>query len=1263
MIRALRKFMVFLAPMVLGAFIGGPASALTTQQKTEAFALNGCYVNGAFISSPSTIVLGDFEVYTDLLSGSYTSNDLRLAQNLGSGYQSVKTNCSTLLGVYVFRDRGLPTNKMGEDEAGEDARKEVLYKMGYEEVETGDICYHFPVSVNVSDTYAGNIDYNFISRSLCAASDDTIPNSTNIYSTDTSDEDTSKLVPGYTNPVKISIKKKGIKITRVNNSFTGKTETFKFSDYTTFGSMITAIKNFVMESYTPPIVREDGNDDAGYTTTTYSYDIGVSIGPIPAGNTYAAEYMTGRTASDALRALNRLYGIENINELELTSEEKKELYISYLIGFYDLDVKKADEVEESDATKTGYVKVTGSGSLSCWAKSLIDDPVNISTIPVGVNGGYLNKDGTWQELIAELGADVICDEDSFVDGTVRPSDPGDGDSAFKCSDFKGAKSLGWIVCPIVQWLQDAAEDTYEHYVEPNLLVDTNLFETSDSDVGTWEAWGVFRDFANICFIILFLVIIYSQLTGVGIDNYGIKKILPKMIVAALLINLSYWLCIILVDISNIVGSGMLDLFRNLGTTRGPDVELGDGISFNTGSTILVSVGLISALAGASAIFANPAMLLTLLVSMIGVVISVFFLFVLLTARESAIVVLIVVSPLAFVLYMLPNTKRIMDKWWKLFSGLLLVYPICGLLVGGGNYVSRLLLSVLPNDNFLPAFTAMITGIIPIFFIPTVLKSSFAAFGKVGANLANMGNRASSAATGKIKSNEGYKAAQTRGLEHRTRVKAGINRKGQVTRLGAARAALAGGWLGRVTGYQNLQAARVAAANKNRERDIQAGAELRDIGLKYDNAKNLTDEESYFTQKLEHARDRGDTNEMFAVIEQAKRSNMQASHIANMTRSVLGGEKLGNMTDGQRKNFLEEFGKRYGNDFLKKDFEQANWARRGGVGNVMKNGVATTGVAALAGWANGSLDPATGAGERNINLDDMKDEDVASLSSDRLYELIDSGAISQSQAQRVWASNSNMDDAGRLILGAWGNDGNKINKQYAQKALSIPKSGGPLTADNNKGEKATQSIDRRQVDAWTRRAAQASVIEDVAIRNVQNGSNVQTDELRTDMGATGASMAGSLQNIAQHTQSIEGHTENIQNTSAATAASTAAGNVYAATTAANTGSIDKTTKAMSSEVTRSADEAGRAADAAEKNADNTTLMVPHVKRAADGIEQHAKTNDAHHQQETELLSDSFVVGMNNDELGDLASNPTLSNDDPKVKAAQREWDRRDRNGLL
>ena len=349
------------------------------------------------------------------------------------------------------------------------------------------------------------------------------------------------------------------------------------------------------------------------------------------------------------------------------------------------------------------------------------------------------------------------------DGDDDSDEPGDGVIG-TCANQGGALSLGWIVCPIMELAGSAAQDIYNGAVEPALRVEPKLFAGEKSNVE--QAWEVFRNFANIIFIIIIMVVIFSQLTGVGIDNYGIKKILPKLLVTFVLVNLSYYLCILAVDISNILGNAFQSMFKAMGDGMTMEVNISGAdiakeVVITAGS--LVGVYLVGKLVSMTGdIWMSQYVAVVLLVSAIGVLISILFLFILLAAREAAIVVLIVLSPVPVVLYALPNTKSLFDKWLKMLEGLLLVYPIAGLLVGGGEYVSGLLLSAGMND-FWGSVTAMIAGILPIFFIPTVLKNSFSALGSLGARISSMGDRASRGVTGAIRGSEAYKGLQDRNL--------------------------------------------------------------------------------------------------------------------------------------------------------------------------------------------------------------------------------------------------------------------------------------------------------------------------------------------------------------------------------------------------------------------------------------------------------------------------------------------------------------------
>ena len=399
------------------------------------------------------------------------------------------------------------------------------------------------------------------------------------------------------------------------------------------------------------------------------------------------------------------------------------------------------------------------------------------------NGSTLNGDVEGQ-TVADINEDYTNDEEinsALASEEDTSDDTTSTDSDVDCTSSGAAKSLGWVVCPVLDLMGDASETIYNDLLKPNLQVEPELF-TNNSGKGTKDAWEIFRNIANGLLIILFLVVIFSQLTGVGIDNYGIKKILPKLIVAAILMNLSYWICVALVDVSNILGNSLQALFNGLGDGLVINSSLGDGFNnkFAASGTTLVSLVVVGAVMGVlgRAVAWNPAIILALIVSILGILISVFFLFILLAVRQAAIVILIVLSPLAIACMMIPNTKSLFDKWLKLFEGLLLVYPIAGLLIGGGNYVSKLLLATGFGDNgIFSAITSMVIGITPIFFIPTVLKQSFAAMGNLGAKISGLGQRASGWSQSKMRNSAIYKNAQERGLERQTRLMGGIDKNG------------------------------------------------------------------------------------------------------------------------------------------------------------------------------------------------------------------------------------------------------------------------------------------------------------------------------------------------------------------------------------------------------------------------------------------------------------------------------------------------------
>ena len=313
--------------------------------------------------------------------------------------------------------------------------------------------------------------------------------------------------------------------------------------------------------------------------------------------------------------------------------------------------------------------------------------------------------------------------------------------------FAGAGSLGWILCPISSALANSLDHIYENIVEDFLVVDARMFTNNN---GAHDAWGTFVNIANILMVIFLLVIVFSQLTGVGIDNYGIKKALPKIIIGAILINLSYIICQTLVDVSNIIGDSVNNLLSSIGdgitaipsNFSGSDVGHSGLFQTLIGSTMLTAgaaAGL-SIYAGVMEAGGFFGVFVPILIAALGALISVLFFFIILGIRQVAVILLVVISPLAFVCYMLPNTKSLFDKWKKLFKTMLLVYPIAGLTVGGGYLATKILMSTGAGGsaNAFMMLTYIVTMVYPFFLVPTMISKSMGALGDITSKLSNFG---------------------------------------------------------------------------------------------------------------------------------------------------------------------------------------------------------------------------------------------------------------------------------------------------------------------------------------------------------------------------------------------------------------------------------------------------------------------------------------------------------------------------------------------
>lgn len=292
-----------------------------------------------------------------------------------------------------------------------------------------------------------------------------------------------------------------------------------------------------------------------------------------------------------------------------------------------------------------YFALIQVGSLDCGVSS---DGVSSASGSEGGGGGG-GGGGSWRDEAASG-----SDSGIGIPGYDLPSLPSGGELV-----------TNYVICPLVDLLYNGVGLMLNMLEGSGLLSVSPLMgndpDTKNSREGIFGAWTVFRDLANVGIIIGLFFVVFSQATSFGMNAYGVRKMLPKIVIAAILINLSFVICAVLVDVFNIMGSSLGSTLEAAIGNRGS----AEGILTSASSGV---TGAISAVG--TIIMALLMLVILILLTLFGVV-CVFFLI----ARQILIILLIVAAPIAFIAWLFPNTESQFKKWWSTLIRLLAIYPI------------------------------------------------------------------------------------------------------------------------------------------------------------------------------------------------------------------------------------------------------------------------------------------------------------------------------------------------------------------------------------------------------------------------------------------------------------------------------------------------------------------------------------------------------------------------------------------------------------
>lgn len=220
-----------------------------------------------------------------------------------------------------------------------------------------------------------------------------------------------------------------------------------------------------------------------------------------------------------------------------------------------------------------------------------------------------------------------------------------------------------------------------NYIVQYTVVDMKLHLDEAGAVN--NAWKVIRDVANMGFIFVLLYAAIMTIIGQGEDN---QKLIVRIVVVAILINFSLFFTKVVIDISNILAVMFYDAIAPGTLSNVVDRGLSNSLMqpldlqsiWNAGIGIQGERLLIIGVMGT---------IVSLIAAFVFFAISLLFII-----RYVVLIFVLVLSPIAFVSFILPKMDKYRDQWWEALSGQAFFAPIYFMLTWIVIVISRGLLT-------------------------------------------------------------------------------------------------------------------------------------------------------------------------------------------------------------------------------------------------------------------------------------------------------------------------------------------------------------------------------------------------------------------------------------------------------------------------------------------------------------------------------------------------------------------------------------------
>lgn len=335
-------------------------------------------------------------------------------------------------------------------------------------------------------------------------------------------------------------------------------------------------------------------------------------------------------------------------------------------------------------------------------------------------------------------------------------------------ESSSSTALEWIMCPLFNIAGDLANSLIGLF-ESELCFKTDVSPTANTpsceSFNTSKivpAWSAIKNIVSALLVIVMLLAIISQAFSIGpIDVYTIRKLLPRLIAAVILIQISFYLFSWAINLVNDIGVGINDLLQSIFPAKSN--KLADLLA-NVDPKMYTSTGVfwlgMIAVVG-FAIAALPMVLLLLFSAVVAILIGL----AVLIFRKVLIVALLLTAPLALLMWVLPNTERYWKMWWENFIKILFMFPIIVLIIEAGRIFAWVAGSA--SSGFIGVFLVFVGFFGPLFLLPKTYKWGGALMQATGSGAFKFGGRMSEKPSGYFKDRqEGLKAERIRQSQER-----------------------------------------------------------------------------------------------------------------------------------------------------------------------------------------------------------------------------------------------------------------------------------------------------------------------------------------------------------------------------------------------------------------------------------------------------------------------------------------------------------------